>query len=329
MTNLLSNAFKFTENGEVTVRVSRRDSGWSKNHAGLDRAEAVVGFAITDTGIGIATETQRRIFEAFSQADGTTARQYGGTGLGLSISRELVRLLGGEIGLTSTLGEGATFTVYLPTTLTAVDEAHAVDGAPAADGDRAPVAANGNGAADRAVAANGDGATDRDAVAAAAVALLRGAELPRPAAEIVVPPLPMASKPDQPIRFPGCKALIIDDDFRNIFALTTLLERGELDVVSAESGPEGLTFLEGAPDIDIVLVDIMMPIMDGYATIRAMRKLAASADIPILALTANVTPGERERCIAAGASEYIAKPVETDDLMLTLRRWLPMAAPPE
>jgi signal transduction histidine kinase len=239
LTNLLSNAFKFTEHGQVTVRVSPADSGSSPNHDGLGRAEAVIAFAVADTGIGIATETQRRIFEAFSQADGTTARVYGGTGLGLSISRELVRLLGGEIALTSTLGQGSTFTVYLPTR-----------------------PAGGGGA--------GGGAPS--------------------ASEPPASPPASAPQTEPVISLPGSKALIIDDDFRNIFALTTLLERGQLDVVSAESGAEGVALLEQNPDIDIVLVDIMMPVMDGYATIRAMRQLASSPDLPILALTANVTP---------------------------------------
>ena len=112
--NLLSNAFKFTATGGVEVRVSRALNGWSPANETLNDAREVIAFSIADTGIGVSPEMQRRIFEAFAQADATTARQYAGTGLGLSICRELVRLLGGEIALTSARGEGSTFTVYLP-----------------------------------------------------------------------------------------------------------------------------------------------------------------------------------------------------------------------
>ena len=278
LNNLLSNAFKFTEQGEVSVRMSRTDSGWNPENDSLARAGAVIAFSIADTGIGMTAETQQLIFEAFAQADGTTARQYGGTGLGLSISRELIRLLGGEIALTSTLGRGSTFTVYLPS------------------------------------APNGY------AGAAGAPASVAPASQPAPV------PMPVSEDPTDP-RLVGMKALVVDDDFRNIFALTTLLERGQLDVVAAESGEEGIAILEQTPDIDIVLVDIMMPVMDGYATIRAMRNLPSGRELPILAVTANVTPGERERCIDAGASEYIPKPIETAALMLILGRWLPAPAP--
>jgi two-component system chemotaxis sensor kinase CheA len=268
--NLLSNSFKFTEHGEVSVTVGRPASGWSPANGNL-QAGAVIALSVLDTGIGITTDMQQRIFEAFAQADGTTARQYGGTGLGLSISRELVRLLGGEIVLSSTPDQGSTFTVYLPS-----------------------VPENGNGAA----------------------------ILPAPNAHAARPSPRLTPAVD----LAGMKVLIVDDDFRNIFAMTTLLERGHLEVVPAESGKEGIAVLASTPDIQIVLVDIMMPVMDGYATMRAMRELPGRADIPIIAVTAKVGAGERQRCLDAGASGYVGKPVESGpEFLFVLAECLPAA----
>ena len=119
----------------------------------------------------------------------------------------------------------------------------------------------------------------------------------------------------------GKKVLIVDDDIRNIFALTSVLEHNNLTVLSAESGKEGIEILKSTPGIDMVLMDIMMPEMDGFETIRAIRKMGRFHSLPIIALTAKAMKGDREKCLESGASDYIAKPVDTQQLLSLLRVW--------
>jgi CheY-like chemotaxis protein len=118
------------------------------------------------------------------------------------------------------------------------------------------------------------------------------------------------------------KVLIVDDDIRNIFAMTSLLERYQMQIFSAETGKAALGLLNATPDIDVVLMDIMMPEMDGYDTMRAIRKFARFRTLPVIALTAKAMKGDREKCIDAGASDYITKPVNTVEVLSMLRLWL-------
>jgi signal transduction histidine kinase/HAMP domain-containing protein/ActR/RegA family two-component response regulator len=357
--NLLSNAFKFTDRGGVSMQVSRAHNGWSPANDTLRRADAVIAFRIVDTGIGITADVQRRIFEAFAQADGTTAREYGGTGLGLSISRELVSLLGGEIALHSAPDQGSTFTVYLPAVREGNPGAPAAPepDAPAQPSPRTPVLAgptsNGHAAAPAPLAVQTPPGLPLQPPVSAEPTPNGGlgaptapkAPAPQPSPPLGLPSpdssdadaaaptsarafLPL-SRPENPVGgegLAGTKTLVVDDDFRNIFALTALLERIHVQVASAESGEEGIAILAATPDIDIVLVDIMMPGMDGYETMRAMRESSTRRNVPLVAFTAKVEDGERQRCIDAGASAYIPKPVDTGDLLAILGEWIPVAA---
>jgi CheY-like chemotaxis protein len=120
----------------------------------------------------------------------------------------------------------------------------------------------------------------------------------------------------------GRKVLVVDDDARNIFALTTVLENHDMEVVSATNGRQAIDLLRETPDLSVVLMDIMMPEMDGYETMREIRQQPEFRTLPILALTAKAMKGDREKCLQAGASDYIAKPVNTDQLLSLLRVWL-------
>ncbi|MDC8016094.1 HAMP domain-containing protein [Tahibacter soli] len=543
--NLLSNAFKFTDQGVITFAVGVARDGWSPEHPTLSRAPTVVGFSVTDSGIGIPAEKQRIIFEAFQQADAGTSRKYGGTGLGLAISRELANLLGGEIRLASTVGVGSTFTLYLPlryegpatgdesmrgvlspASLPALpmpraeeiadDRADIAPGEPALliveddphyakvmldlareRGFKGIVAMRGSDAialarkhAPTAISLDiflpdmlgwtvlsrlkQDSTTrhipvqivtiederqqglergafsfvnkpvtteeltaalekiksfavarrkrllvieDNDAErmgiveliahddveivsvdnGAAALAALRGARFDCAVLDLRLPDisgfdlltqihadpalrdvpvvvftgkeltdaesalLKKAAKSVvlKDVRSPerlldetalflhrviadlppakrrmlehlhdtdevliGRRVLVVDDDVRNIFALSSVLERHGMRVVTASTGQEAITCLKNTPQIALVLMDIMMPEMDGYETTRAIRDDARFRSLPIVALTAKAMKGDREKCLEAGASDYLAKPVNTDQLLSVLRQWM-------
>ena len=572
--NLMANAFKFTERGKVSLDVAVAASGWSPDHATLGRAARVLAFAVRDTGIGIAADKQKIIFQAFQQADGTTSRKYGGTGLGLSISREIARLLGGEIRVASTPDKGSTFTLYLPETYAPTGpipplRRRAAPAAPIlaepaprpADPAEAPAPHDGPGDAeeedpspslllqdivgdDRADISPGDrvllvieddvtfarvlfdlartlgfkclaavsgpvglalaheyqpdaitldlglpgvdgwmvldrlkhsartrhipvhvisgddagrrrslqlGALDfltkpvsREALATAlggvkrlgerrtsrlllveddevqrraivelignddveitaaasgeeALAALGGKRFDCMVLDLGLPDLSgfevidriesdprleglpivvytgrdltreetdeLALRTDAVILksvhsmehlldqtalflhrneahmpaperqmlklvresdpvFAGKTVLVIDDDVRNIFALTSVLERHKMTVLFAENGRRGIELLEQSPAVQLVLMDVMMPEMDGHEATRAIRAIPRYATLPIVALTAKAMKDDRQRCMDASASDYITKPVDADRLLSMLRVWL-------
>ena len=549
--NLLSNAFKFTEQGSVRLTVSSVDGGWSSEHPVLNGAGSVIAFQVSDTGIGIPAEKQRIIFEAFQQADAGTSRKFGGTGLGLAISRELANLLGGEIQLKSAPGQGSTFTLYLPqtyvgpaapnmpksekagvaaamptflTTVTVVEQEARIEDDrqtlesgdavlliveddpyyarvlcdlsrdkgfkvliantgtealtlareyhPAAisldvflpdmlgwtvlnhlkqdpatrhipvqmltlDEDRHHGLSRGafafvtkpsspqdldaaltriwdysqprrkrlllveDNPAEQFTTSEllGNEDIDIDVVASGESALLalsegnydcvvldlrlpdmtgfevlaelrdtpnlkdlpvvvftgreltpdEDAQLHTLARSVVVKDVEsperlldetslflhrvIADLPREKQQMldrlhrsddalVGRKVLVVDDDVRNIFAVSSVLERRGMTVLSAGTGREAIQMIESTSDLAIVLMDIMMPEMDGYETMQVIRQNPALRRLPIIALTAKAMKGDRERCLEAGASEYLTKPVNTEQLLSALRMWL-------
>jgi signal transduction histidine kinase/CheY-like chemotaxis protein/HAMP domain-containing protein len=566
--NLLSNAFKFTSRGGVTLDIRLAKPSREYTNAALQAADKVVAFSVRDSGIGVSSDKLKLIFEAFQQADGTTSRKYGGTGLGLSISREIARLLGAEIQVESAPGEGSTFTVYMPATYRHIegraptdgdvatreaDEAEALsiarltgvgevtassvfeeaDEEPVVDthddreliepgddiallvveeGEQAealraeahrrghrvliaprpefgldlvrqyrpnaivialdnrsadgltllsrlkhdistrhvPTAVIGDpdtrqhvlatgaamhvqgpvaseqlgdildklrrigepgrrrvlmvdddesvrfsvgeligGIGDVEVVAVGSGREAIEVLEAGGVdcmvldlglpdesglslletlkeqdrfrdlpiVVYTGRELGRDeesrlrqlAQSIVIKDarslerlvdelslflhLPEAELPEQQRSMltqlhtddgilRGRKILIVDDDVRNVFALTSALEEHGLEVVFAENGRKGIDRLQQHPDVSLVLMDTMMPEMDGYETTRAIRTMPEFDRLPIIALTAKAMKGDREKSIASGASEYVTKPVDVDQLLSLMRMWL-------
>ncbi|MGD6818895.1 ATP-binding protein [Metabacillus sp. 84] len=263
--NLLSNAFKFTTEGGITVSINQNGEGQ-------------ILIAVKDTGIGIPPEKQDVIFEAFQQGDGATVRKYGGTGLGLSICRELAKLLGGGITLESEEGKGSIFTLTFP-----------------AHPDLAEISEEQRSQYEAAV----------------------GAET------IAVQEMPAPNTPENEDVFAGKNVLIVDDDYRNIYVLEAALKSEGMNVITAENGLKCLELLEtGQESVDLILMDIMMPVMDGYETMKMIRQEYSMTDVPIIALTAKAMKNDREKCLEAGASDYISKPLKIEQLLSAMRVWL-------
>jgi PAS domain S-box-containing protein len=245
LANLLGNAVKFTAAGEVKLAVSRPALGRLR-------------FAVSDTGIGLSAEQQKQLFLPFSQADVSTTREYGGTGLGLAISKQLVELMGGQIGVDSAPGQGSCFHFEI-----------------AAEACDAPVA-------------------------------------PKPGITTEVSQEPAAS-------LMGRRVLLVEDNAINREIARRILEMEGLRVELAEDGQQAVDqFRASRPDL--ILMDVQMPVMDGYEATRRIREL--DPDVPIIALTANAFPEDIDKTRAAGMNLHLTKPIEVDEMRATLRRFL-------
>lgn len=279
--NLLSNAYKFTDKGTITLSIQ---SAFNQVN---DQAEPMIEFNVTDTGIGIPKEKLQIIFDAFVQADGTTSRKYGGTGLGLSISREIAQLLGGYMRVASQEGEGSSFTLFLP--------------------NKQELNSNNN-----------------EVLLSQTAAAAEEESGSLPVWSEVVTGTEQIGEDHQTIvsLVKGKKILIVDDDMRNIFALSAALEEFEVEVLFAENGREAIEVLTKNPHIDLVMMDIMMPEMDGFEAMRRIRRMNQFKHLPIIALTAKAMKHNREQCIEAGASDYISKPVDLEQLSSLIQVWL-------
>jgi PAS domain S-box-containing protein len=377
--NLVNNAVKFTEAGAVLLAVTVAPSVGD----GL-----MLEFAVTDTGVGVAAEEQKRIFEAFEQADGSVTRKFGGTGLGLAISRQLVELMKGSMALASELGRGSRFSFVIPAGVPRVECApprpasdfgtlvigmHPVIRGAVCDILSAEsahvISVDSPLGAIEALQDFGPGVTrirvilDCNAVAKVeqAVTGLRAAAGPRQLEVItLVPPdgdpapLPgvtrslvkplctpdllaqtAAAEPAQsmmvrvlPSSGSRGRALVVEDNPVNHEMARAMLDMHGFEVLTPAKGQEGVNAAAANPDLALILMDCQMPVMDGLAAARAIRAAeAAERHVPIVALTGNAMPGDREACVAAGMDDYLAKPFSLTALRTTIDRWTGPASP--
>lgn len=256
--NLVGNAIKFTEHGSVTVRCGTEAA---------DSQDAVLAFAVTDTGIGISDEAQASIFESFTQADSSTSRRFGGTGLGLSISSRLVGLMGGQLAVESTLGAGSTFHFSLPLKRSA--------SGPQLDGETQPTAS---------------------------VRKLR-----------------------------DLSVLVVEDNAVNQVVVKRMLSHLGCQIDLINDGALLIEHLANATP-DVVLMDIEMPLMDGYTATQKLREFELAHErtrLPVIALTAHALSEHQRKATAAGMDDYLAKPITIDRLRKVLTRWSTPGAPPQ
>ena len=247
LANLVSNALKFTDEGSVKTRLKLLS---------LQGKQAEIRFEVEDTGVGIEKDIKDKLFEEFTQADGSTTRKYGGTGLGLAIVKQLVEMMHGEFGVDSTPGEGSTFWFRLP--LEVSDE------------------------------------------------------------QVISAPKEKSVESHRQLRG---RILLVEDNPINQMVASKMLEKLGLEIVLAANGQEAIDTLE-ADQVDAVLMDCQMPVLDGFAATRQIREQSRYEALPIIAMTANVMEGDRDKCIEAGMNDYIGKPVAAADLRKTLERWL-------
>jgi signal transduction histidine kinase/DNA-binding response OmpR family regulator/HAMP domain-containing protein len=293
--NLLSNAFKFTHKGEVNLVIRPASAGWTADNEDLSRASDVVEFSVTDTGIGIPTDKQQIIFEAFQQADGSTSRKYGGTGLGLAISRELSRLLRGEIRLVSAPNKGSVFSLYLP-------QAFPPSRLPRKSSDAASVAS----AAIEAARHAAERRIDKTAPAPSFedTGSLMGAAEPQPIPSNMI----NEADDDRESVHPGDKTvLIVENDlaFAKVL-LEAAREQGFKGIVTSQ-GTAALTMVNELKP-SAILLDIFLPDIDGWRVLSRLKNDLTTRSIPVHVIS---TEEARDRALDSGARRFIAKPIQS------------------
>ncbi len=283
--NLLSNAFKFTERGEVTLRIGvAKAKEWGFDQDALNRSDTVLAFSVSDTGIGIPADKQKIIFEAFQQADGTTSRKYGGTGLGLSISREIARLLGGEIRLVSAPGKGSTFTLFLPqTSLALMLKSQSQQGRETSE-IRLPRPSTHQ------------------------TFMSRTAQLPRLDDEI---------EDDRASIQPGDRALlIVEDDLTFAGILVSIGHEHGFKCLVATQGDDGIMLArEFKPHL--ITLDIQLPTIDGWTVLDRLKHDPSTRHIPVHIISVMAA---RQRSLQLGALAHLEKPTDKDTLSASLAK---------